>query len=201
MNSGDFWPRRAFLKKPGTVTVSVGPLIQTTGRSPDAVATGPMARVITGSLQHLDPMDLQAMAQYLQSLPDGKRAAAVSGKRPAPMRADPDERVVGELLYGRHCADCHGRQGEGVTGRGIALAGNRTITLTSPDNAARAVLHGGFAPDTRLSPLPPGMPPFAPQLSDREVGAVLTFVRSAWGHRAPGVEARTVNALRAVPVD
>ena len=39
MNSGDFWPRRAFLKKPGTVTVSVGPLIQTTGRSPDAVMT------------------------------------------------------------------------------------------------------------------------------------------------------------------
>ncbi len=39
MNSGDFWPRRAFLKKPGMVTVSVGPLIQTTGRSPDAVMT------------------------------------------------------------------------------------------------------------------------------------------------------------------
>ncbi|NLC35326.1 MAG: 1-acyl-sn-glycerol-3-phosphate acyltransferase [Alcaligenaceae bacterium] len=32
-NAGECWPRRAFLKKPGTVTVSIGPLIHTKGRS------------------------------------------------------------------------------------------------------------------------------------------------------------------------
>lgn len=37
MNSGDLWPRRAFLKKPGTVTVSIGPPIPTAGRSPEDV--------------------------------------------------------------------------------------------------------------------------------------------------------------------
>lgn len=31
-NAGECWPRRAFLKKPGTITVSIGPLIQTKGR-------------------------------------------------------------------------------------------------------------------------------------------------------------------------
>lgn len=31
-NAGECWPRRAFLKKPGTITVSIGPLIPTQGR-------------------------------------------------------------------------------------------------------------------------------------------------------------------------
>lgn len=30
-NAGEFWPRNAFIKKPGTVTVSVGPAIDTRG--------------------------------------------------------------------------------------------------------------------------------------------------------------------------
>ena len=33
LNSGDFWPRHAFLKKAGTIRVCVGPPIETTGRS------------------------------------------------------------------------------------------------------------------------------------------------------------------------
>jgi len=32
-NSGECWPRRAFLKRPGVVTVSVGPPIETAGRT------------------------------------------------------------------------------------------------------------------------------------------------------------------------
>jgi 1-acyl-sn-glycerol-3-phosphate acyltransferase len=34
-NSGECWPRNSFLKKPGTITVSIGPAIPTAGRSPD----------------------------------------------------------------------------------------------------------------------------------------------------------------------
>lgn len=33
-NAGEFWPRHAFLKKPGTIQVVFGPLIVTEGRSP-----------------------------------------------------------------------------------------------------------------------------------------------------------------------
>lgn len=36
-NAGECWPRRAFIKKPGTITVSIGPLIETEGRRPTAV--------------------------------------------------------------------------------------------------------------------------------------------------------------------
>ncbi|MGH8127514.1 MAG: D-glycero-beta-D-manno-heptose 1,7-bisphosphate 7-phosphatase [Gammaproteobacteria bacterium] len=36
-NSGDFWPRRAFLKHPGTVRVIIGPPIQPGERGPEAI--------------------------------------------------------------------------------------------------------------------------------------------------------------------
>jgi len=32
-NAGEFWPRQAFLKKPGTVTISIGPAFDATGMS------------------------------------------------------------------------------------------------------------------------------------------------------------------------
>jgi 1-acyl-sn-glycerol-3-phosphate acyltransferase len=37
LDSGECWPRNAFLKHPGTVTVSIGPAIDTAGRKPGEV--------------------------------------------------------------------------------------------------------------------------------------------------------------------
>jgi 1-acyl-sn-glycerol-3-phosphate acyltransferase len=36
-NAGDFWPRRSFLKRPGTIRIVIGPPIDTAGRSPDEI--------------------------------------------------------------------------------------------------------------------------------------------------------------------
>lgn len=36
-NAGEFWPRKGFLKKPGKITVRVGPPIETQGKTPDAI--------------------------------------------------------------------------------------------------------------------------------------------------------------------
>lgn len=33
-NAGEFWPRQGFLKKPGTIRVVIGPVIETQGRKP-----------------------------------------------------------------------------------------------------------------------------------------------------------------------
>ena len=38
LNSGELWPRKAFLKIPGTITVSIGPPVDTRGRSAGEVA-------------------------------------------------------------------------------------------------------------------------------------------------------------------
>jgi 1-acyl-sn-glycerol-3-phosphate acyltransferase len=37
VNSGECWPRKAFIKRPGTITVSIGPPIASDGLSPDAL--------------------------------------------------------------------------------------------------------------------------------------------------------------------
>ena len=36
-NSGEFWPKKQFLKRPGTIRLVIGPSIQTQDRKPDAI--------------------------------------------------------------------------------------------------------------------------------------------------------------------
>ena len=56
------------------------------------------------------------------------------------------------------------------------------------------VLNGGFPPGTVGNPMPYGMPPFAQPLSDDEVAAVVTYIRTSWGNRGSAVSAEA-NAL------
>ena len=39
LNSGNFWPKRKFIKQPGTVRVVIGPVIESTGRTPEEILT------------------------------------------------------------------------------------------------------------------------------------------------------------------
>ena len=163
-----------------------------TGTSPRATVSGPMAEVVMHSTQYIDPTDLRAMAVYLKSLPQ--------------VGTDTDPREVqragipllarGSKLYGTHCAACHGESGTGVAGAYPALAGNRAVTMPATENLVQIVLNGGFPPATQGNPRPFGMPPFATTLSDGDVAAVLTFIRSAWGNRAAPVSEVAVSQQR-----
>lgn len=151
------------------------------GVSRHGTVSGPMAEVVYGSTQYLSEQDLGAMASYLKDLP--QEAPPTATVPPA------STQVVqrGAKLYEHHCANCHGEQGQGVAGVYPALAANRAVTLPQPDNLLRVVVSGGFAPVTAKNPRPYGMPPFGQALSDRELADVLTFIRQAWGNRAPEV--------------
>src|SRR5690606_37807771 len=72
--------------------------------------------------------------------------------------------AAGASIYADHCADCHGRSGEGEPYVYPALAGNREVTAASPANALCTVLFGGFPPSTTGNPWPHGMPPYSHQL-------------------------------------
>lgn len=165
-----------------------------TGRAGTAVVTGPMAEVVQHSTQHWQERDLRAVALYLQQLPRSSTAALAAAAVPAP--AGP-----GARLYEKHCADCHGGQGQGVRGQDghwayPPLAGNRALALASPANLVQIVLNGGFAPATAGHPRPFGMPPHVLTLSDAEVAAVVSYVRAQWGQRAEPVSALDVQRLR-----
>jgi len=170
-----------------------------TGVSPRATVFGPMAEVVRLSLQHLDEPDVRAMAVYLKSLPGPAQAV-----KPVPRdnsTAAQAQLSAGAKLYETHCASCHQADGKGVPPGYPPLAGNRALTTTSAVNAIRIVLNGGFAPGTAGNPRPYGMPPFGPVLDDREVAAVVTYLRANWGNDAPAVSALEVNKYRSVPLE
>lgn len=162
-----------------------------TGRNRSAHASGPMAEVVLHGTQYLSANDAQAMAVYLKSLP--QRAAL------APTAAAQASSTVlqrGSKLYDKHCSDCHGEQGQGQPGAYPALAGNRNVTQTLPNNLINTVLAGGFAAATPGHAQPFGMPPFTLQLSDADIAAVLSHIRNAWGNHAAAVSEFDINKFR-----
>lgn len=159
------------------------------GVAEGAALLGPMAEVALHSTQHLQPADLQAIGLYLQSLPP----AAPPPPGPPPTAA---QRALGEKLYATHCSDCHGDQGQGIPGAYVPLAGNPGVLQEPPANPVQVVLGGAFAASTAGHPRPFGMPPFATELSDEEIAAVLSYVRDAWGNRAGAVKALDVQRWR-----
>jgi len=58
MNSGDCWPKNSFIKKPGTITVSVGKPIPATGRDPFELMTEVEAW-IEAEMRVISPQDYQ----------------------------------------------------------------------------------------------------------------------------------------------
>lgn len=167
-----------------------------TGQSARGVAFGPMADVVAGSTQYMTDDDLHAVAAYLRGLPP---------RQPLPDAEVPSSAAAaitqGEQIYAQRCAACHGKHGEGVAGIYPALAGNTSALDPEGVNATRAVLLGGFAPVTAANQRPYSMPPFAQQLSDSEVAAVVSYVRRSWGNRGSLVRAEDVSRYRHTPSD
>ncbi|MDR3444309.1 MULTISPECIES: cytochrome c [unclassified Dyella] len=167
-----------------------------TGQSARGTAFGPMAEVVAQSTQHMHEDDLRAMATYLQSLPP--RTAAVT------TTSELDTRAIlaqGAKVYAERCADCHGKDGNGAAGIYPPLNGNSSVNEPTGINATRVVLLGGFAPVTEGNARPYSMPPFAQQLSDADVAAVVTYIRQSWSNKASIVMERDVAQNRHTPID
>jgi len=170
-----------------------------TGVSARGAVYGPMAEVVYNSLQYMTDEDTRAMAVYLKSLGQGRPPEAPVSTIPTTessllMR-------LGQSVYDTHCATCHGAQGRGMPPDYPPLAGNQSIQMASAVNPIRVVLNGGYPPGTEGNPMPYGMPPFAQSLSDDEVAAVVSFIRSSWGNRGDAVSARQANELRSAPLN
>jgi mono/diheme cytochrome c family protein len=176
----------------------ISELLQT-GISERGAVYGPMAEVTYNSLQYLNDADIKAMAVYLKSLGQG------SPPEPATSVVPSSESslllTLGKSVYDAQCAACHGVQGKGFPPHYPPLAGNPSISMSSAVNPIRMVLNGGFAPATAGNPRPFGMPPFAQSLSDDEVAAVVTYIRTSWGNRGSAVSARDANALRSADMN
>jgi mono/diheme cytochrome c family protein len=160
-----------------------------TGRNAKTAAYGPMSEVIAHSTSKLSDQDLKAIAAYLKDMP-----AAEPGRQPK----QPDAKVAqaGEAIYLDNCAACHRSNGEGVPAMFPALKGSGVAQSQDPTTAMRLVLEGGHAVATQQRPTPVAMPSFQWKLSDDQVAAVLSYVRSAWGNAAAPVSGSDVGSLR-----
>jgi len=112
-----------------------------------------------------------------------------------PIQIDPGtvagDARAGEAVYQAHCAECHGRAGEGGTGTAL---GNATMLALSPDAFLRHAIVNGRE-DTP-------MPAFAGTLSDAEIDNVTAFLRSrstGWSvtrrelRKPPALDAAVIN--------
>ena len=94
---------------------------------------------------------------------------------------------MGEEIFLEHCATCHQPDGMGQIGKYPALAGSELTTGNIADHLSR-VMNGKA--DTEMQA-------WAPQLSDLELAAVITFERNAWGNNTGDiVQAMTVYEAR-----
>ncbi len=179
----------------GAVMPNQGPAVAallSTGTSEHALALGPMATVIYTSMQYWNASDIQAVVGYLEQI-KVTPSAVQNGAQSNPI--DPSKFARGGKVYEQHCATCHGDNGKGEPGI-IALAGNRAVQLGNTNNLVKIVLQGGYSPSTKGNPLPYGMPPFAHQLSDEQIGDVISFIRKSWGNNAASINELKVRSLR-----
>lgn len=104
--------------------------------------------------------------------------------------------ALGASVYESHCVSCHQATGKGLPGVFPPLAGNPAVIDTDPTTHIEVVLNGlqGKVIDGVLYASP--MPPWADQLSDAQIAAVINHERSSWGNSAPGVTAKDVARLR-----
>lgn len=105
---------------------------------------------------------------------------------------------VGAQVFNANCSACHQTTGEGVPGQFPPLAGSDWVNVDGAARKIRIVLNGLNGPITVNGVAFNGaMNSFKDSLSDADIAAVLTYVGSAWGNKAPPVSVDEVKAIRA----
>ncbi len=109
-----------------------------------------------------------------------------------------DPLVLGKRIY-NNCVSCHQGSGEGVAGQYPPL--NQSEWVLGDDRILSRILLAGLnGPiEVRGQNYNAQMPAWK-QLSDRDIAAVLTYIRSAWDNKAPPVSEQTLASVRAETV-
>jgi len=142
------------------------------------------------------------VATEIRAYQASKAVAAPASGQAAPAGAAPKSAgpaawaALGEQVYGNKCAACHQLTGQGLPGVFPPLKGSAVVTASDPTEHIRTVLRGLSGKPINGVTYPSPMPPFADQLSDEEIAAVLSHERTSWGNQAPPVKPEDVVARR-----
>lgn len=98
----------------------------------------------------------------------------------------------GAAIFAAKCATCHQAKGEGA-GPFPPLAGNADVTAADTSGIIGIVLNGKTGPITIKGKQYSGaMPAWKDKLTNAEIAAVLSYVRGAWGNKAPVISEEQV---------
>lgn len=108
----------------------------------------------------------------------------------------------GRVIYAKegYCITCHQPDGRGLSASGFPpLAGTKWVQ-GNEDRLIKLVLKGAMGPMEVNGVTYPGqvpMTPFGGLLNDRDLAAVLTYIRNSFGNQAPPVYPEQVKKVRA----
>ena len=108
--------------------------------------------------------------------------------------------ALGKKVFDTVCGICHGVDGSGKPGTAPPLAGSEWVIASGIHRLTEIPLAGLNGPITvKGQPMtfPSGMVAIGVGLSDSDLAAVLTYIRSSWGNKAGEVTADDVKAIRA----
>ncbi len=94
--------------------------------------------------------------------------------------------VKGGQIFAQNCASCHQANGQGQAGVFPALAGNKDVTGDTK-GVVHTLLYGlqGKAIDGKSYGAQ--MPAWKGQLSNADIAAVITYIRSSWGNKSSAI--------------
>lgn len=135
--------------------------------------------------------DIAAVLTYIRSAWTNK-AAAVTSEQVAAAR-NPIA-LSGGQIFAAKCATCHQASGQGTSAY-PPLNGNPHVGATDPKEMIATIVNGRSGALVVNGTTYNGkMPTWKGQLSNADIAAVATYIRSAWTNKAPGVTEQQVAA-------
>jgi mono/diheme cytochrome c family protein len=150
-------------------------------------------RPVADNLSAVSEVDVRAIAAYVAAIVGpptaGRREqlgtpGAPDEPQPSGSRALGGSQTIrsaeGAIIYAGACAACHEATGQRFSARGIHLASSQVVAMPDARNLAHIVLEGIAPPLASPAAMMPG---FADTLSDAQVVALMTYLRSAFSDR------------------
>ena len=114
---------------------------------------------------------LAALTNFLLMAQGDPEAAKMKN----PVAATQESLNTGQQLYQRHCASCHGKNGQGGSGNDLIPAAPSLIggqwKHGSTDGEIFKVIKGGVPPDFNMTP-------WGDQLKDQDIWNIINYIRS-----------------------
>ncbi len=121
------------------------------------------------------------------------KTTTTSGKMVA---ANTVSSAAGQKIFTTNCSSCHQANGKGQPGVFPPLDGNPVVT--GPADKVITIVKNGLSGKISVNGTTYNgqMPSWKGTLSDSDIAAVITYIRSAWSNKAPAVTAAQVTAVK-----